>query len=104
MPSRGDVALLRSIAGKCIRVLDHGWRVGKFLGGKITELAAEDASDFLNLMRVARVGVSDIIAHPAKGEFIQMDHLLETDTQSIMYPRCESTKEATKVVWFGSRW
>ena len=51
-----------------------------------------------NLMRAARVGVSDIIARPAKGEFMRMDRLLEAGAQGIMYPRCESAQEAAEVV------
>src|SRR5882757_6811424 len=42
-----------------------------------------------NLMRAARVGRSDIIARPAKGEFMRMARLLEAGAQGIMYPRCE---------------
>jgi 4-hydroxy-2-oxoheptanedioate aldolase len=51
-----------------------------------------------NLMRAARVGASDIIARPAKGEFMRMSRLLEAGAQAIMYPRCESAEEAAEVV------
>jgi 4-hydroxy-2-oxoheptanedioate aldolase len=51
-----------------------------------------------NLMRGARVGTSDIIARPAKGEFMRMDRLLEAGAQGIMYPRCESAAEAAELV------
>lgn len=51
-----------------------------------------------NLMRAARVGVSDIVARPAKGEFMRMARLLEAGAQGIMYPRCESAAEAAEVV------
>jgi len=51
-----------------------------------------------NLMRAARVGTSDIIARPAKGEFMRMGRLLEAGAQGIMYPRCESAAEAAEVV------
>ena len=51
-----------------------------------------------NLMRAARVGVSDIIARPAKGEYMRMGRLLEIGAQGIMYPRCESAEEAAEVV------
>ncbi|WP_010584289.1 HpcH/HpaI aldolase family protein [Schlesneria paludicola] len=51
-----------------------------------------------NLMRAARVGVSDIIARPAKGEFMRMGRLLEAGAQGIMYPRCESGEEAAELV------
>jgi 4-hydroxy-2-oxoheptanedioate aldolase len=51
-----------------------------------------------NLMRAARVGAADIIARPAKGEFMRMARLLEAGAQGIMYPRCESAGEAADVV------
>jgi len=51
-----------------------------------------------NLMRAARVGASDIVARPAKGEFMRMDRLLEAGATGIMYPRCESAQEAAEVV------
>lgn len=50
------------------------------------------------LMRSARVGSSDIIARPAKGEFMRMGRLLESGAQGIMYPRCESAAEAAELV------
>jgi 4-hydroxy-2-oxoheptanedioate aldolase len=51
-----------------------------------------------HLMRAARIGASDIIARPAKGEFMRMGRLLEAGAQAIMYPRCESAEEAAEVV------
>ena len=51
-----------------------------------------------NLMRAARVGGSDIMARPAKGEFMRMCRMLEMGAQGIMYPRCESAAEAAEVV------
>jgi 4-hydroxy-2-oxoheptanedioate aldolase len=51
-----------------------------------------------NLMRAARVGPSDIIARPAKGEYMRMGRVLEAGAQGIMYPRCESVEEAAEVV------
>lgn len=51
-----------------------------------------------NLMRAARVGSSDIIARPAKGEFMRMGRILEAGAQGIMYPRCESADEARELV------
>jgi len=51
-----------------------------------------------NLMRAARVGTADIVARPAKGEFMRMCRLLEAGAQAIMYPRCESAAEAAEVV------
>jgi len=50
------------------------------------------------LMRAARLGVSDIIARPAKGEFMQMQRMLEAGAQGIMYPRCDDGEEAAEVV------
>lgn len=50
------------------------------------------------LMRAARVGSSDIIARPAKGEFMRMGRMLEAGAQGIMYPRCDDAAEAAEVV------
>jgi 4-hydroxy-2-oxoheptanedioate aldolase len=50
------------------------------------------------LMCAARVGTSDIVARPAKGEYMRMGRLLEAGAQGIMYPRCESAEEAAEVV------
>lgn len=50
------------------------------------------------LMRSARVGSSDIMARPAKGEYMRMGRLLEAGAQGILYPRCESADEAREVV------
>jgi 4-hydroxy-2-oxoheptanedioate aldolase len=51
-----------------------------------------------NLMRAARVGTSDIMVRPAKGEFMRTARLLELGAQGIMYPRCESAAEARELV------
>ena len=50
------------------------------------------------LMRAARVGVADIVARPAKGEFMRMQRMLEAGAHGIMYPRCDSAEEAAEVV------
>jgi 4-hydroxy-2-oxoheptanedioate aldolase len=50
------------------------------------------------LMRAARVGGADILARPAKGEFMRMARLLEMGAQGIMYPRCDDAAEAREVV------
>lgn len=50
------------------------------------------------LMRAARVGGADIVARPAKGEFMRMGRLLELGAHAIMYPRCDSPEEAAEVV------
>ena len=51
-----------------------------------------------DLMRAARVGGADIVARPAKGEFMRMARLLEAGAQGIMYPRCADADEAAEVV------
>jgi len=51
------------------------------------------------LMRAARVGESDILARPGKGEFMRTARLLEAGAQGIMYPRCQSVQEAKEVVF-----
>jgi 4-hydroxy-2-oxoheptanedioate aldolase len=50
------------------------------------------------LMRAARVGASDILIRPAKGEFMNMGRMLEAGAHAIMYPRCDNAKEAAEVV------
>jgi 4-hydroxy-2-oxoheptanedioate aldolase len=50
------------------------------------------------MMRAARVGGTDIVARPAKGEFMRMGRLLEQGAQAIMYPRCDGPEEAAEVV------
>jgi 4-hydroxy-2-oxoheptanedioate aldolase len=51
-----------------------------------------------NFIRAARVGVSDIMARPAKGEFMRLSRLLEAGARGIMYPRCDDAAEAAEVV------
>jgi 4-hydroxy-2-oxoheptanedioate aldolase len=50
------------------------------------------------LMRASRVGSIDIMARPAKGEFMRMGRMLEAGAQGIMYPRCDDAAEARRVV------
>lgn len=50
------------------------------------------------LFRAARVGGTDIVARPAKGEFMRMSRMLEIGATGIMYPRCNSAEEAAEVV------
>jgi 4-hydroxy-2-oxoheptanedioate aldolase len=52
----------------------------------------------VHLMRAARQGDTDILARPAKGEFMRMGRLLEAGANGILYPRCESAEEAREVV------
>jgi 4-hydroxy-2-oxoheptanedioate aldolase len=58
-------------------------------------LALETAA---NLIRATRVGTSDVIARPAKGEFMRMQRMLEVGAAGIMYPRCDNAAEAREVV------
>src|SRR6187401_2688611 len=51
-----------------------------------------------NLLRAARVGTSDMIVRPAKGEFMRTSRILEAGAQGIMYPRCDTAEEAREVV------
>lgn len=50
------------------------------------------------LMRAARVGSADVLARPAKGEFMRMGRLLEAGATGILYPRCSDAEEAAEVV------
>ena len=50
------------------------------------------------LMRAARVGTAEIVARPAKGEFMRMQRMLEAGAHGIMYPRCDDADEAAEVV------
>lgn len=51
-----------------------------------------------NLIRAARGGGADVLARPAKGEFMRMGRLLEAGANGIMYPRCDNAEEAREVV------
>jgi 4-hydroxy-2-oxoheptanedioate aldolase len=53
------------------------------------------AGDYI---RAARVGVSDVIARPAKGEYMRLARMLEAGAKGIMYPRCDDAAEAAQVV------
>jgi len=50
------------------------------------------------LIRAARVGGAEVMARPAKGEFMRLGRLLEAGAQGIMYPRCDNADEARQVV------
>lgn len=50
------------------------------------------------LMRAARVGTADIVARPARWEWMRLGRILEAGAQVIMYPRCESAEEAAELV------
>ncbi len=51
-----------------------------------------------NMMRAARIGGSDVMARPGKGEFMRMGRMLEIGAQGILYPRCDDAAEARQVV------
>ena len=51
-----------------------------------------------NFARAARVGSSDIMIRPAKGEFMRMGRILEIGATGIMYPRCDNAEEAKQVI------
>ena len=50
------------------------------------------------LLRASRVGTSDVMVRPAKGEFMRMGRILEAGAAGIMYPRCDNAEEAAEVV------
>ena len=50
------------------------------------------------LARATRVGSSDIMIRPAKGEYMRMSRIFEIGAQGIMYPRCDNAEEARQVV------
>jgi 4-hydroxy-2-oxoheptanedioate aldolase len=50
------------------------------------------------LMLAARVGTADVMARPAKGEFMRLGRILEAGAQGIMYPRCSDAAEAREIV------
>src|SRR5437016_14514639 len=52
----------------------------------------------MTLMRAARVGSTDVMVRPAKGEFMRLGRVLEAGPQGIMYPRCADAAEAREVV------
>lgn len=53
---------------------------------------------FAGLARAARLGSADIMARPARWEYMRMGRLLEAGAHGILYPRCESAEEAAEVV------
>lgn len=58
---------------------------------KSTETAAA-------LIRASRLGSADVLARPAKGEFMRLGRLLEAGAHGILYPRCDDAAEAREVV------
>jgi len=51
-----------------------------------------------HLIRGARAGGCDVVARPAKGEYMRMGRMLEAGAHGIMYPRCDDAAEAAEVV------
>jgi 4-hydroxy-2-oxoheptanedioate aldolase len=51
-----------------------------------------------NMIRAARVGKSDVVVRPAKGEFMRLGRMLEAGANGILYPRCDNAAEAAEVV------
>ncbi|MFN0169483.1 MAG: HpcH/HpaI aldolase family protein [Bryobacteraceae bacterium] len=58
-------------------------------------------ADANHMIRAARVADMDVMARPAKGEFMRMARLIEAGASLIMYPRCESAAEARELVRCG---
>lgn len=81
-PSLYELVSLMGFDGIWMDLEHHGYSV---------ETAAQ-------LMRAARVGGADIMARPAKGEFMRLGRMLEAGAQGIMYPRCDDAAEARQVV------
>jgi len=49
-------------------------------------------------LRASRVGRTDGMTRPAKGEFMRMGRMLEAGAAGILYPRCSGADEAREVV------
>ena len=62
------------------------------------EHSDKSVETFSTLARATRVGDVDVLARPARWEYMRMGRLLEAGASGIMYPRCESADEAKEVV------
>ena len=87
----------------CLHLEDPSvWEMASLIGPDCLWLDLEHHSHSLRtaseLMRAARVGTSDVIARPAKGEFMRMQRMLESGAQGILYPRCDNAQEAQEAV------
>ena len=87
----------------CLHLEDPSvWEMASLIAPDCLWLDLEHHSHSLRtaseLMRAARVGTSDVIARPAKGEYMRMQRMLESGAQGILYPRCDDAKEAQEVV------
>ena len=96
--SRGEVAM-----GVCLHLTDPSlFEMTSLLGFDVIWMDMEhhfySVETAAGLMRAARVGDCDVVARPAKGEFMRMARMLEAGATGIMYPRCDSAEEAREVV------
>ena len=62
------------------------------------EHSEKSVETFSNLTRATRVGNVDVLARPARWEYMRRGRLLEVGANGILYPRCESAEEAREVV------
>ena len=62
------------------------------------EHADKSVETFANLARATRAGDVDVLARPARWEYMRMGRLLEAGASGILYPRCESVEEAKEVI------
>ena len=62
------------------------------------EHSDKSVETFSSLTRATRVGDVDVLARPARWEYMRMGRLLEAGANGILYPRCESAEEAREVV------
>ena len=62
------------------------------------EHSEKSLETLLDLVRASRFGKADIMARPGRWEYMRMSRMLEAGAQGILYPRCESAKEAAEVV------
>jgi 4-hydroxy-2-oxoheptanedioate aldolase len=64
------------------------------------EHSDKSVETFCNLARATRVGDVDVLARPARWEYMRMGRIMEAGATGIMYPRCESVEEAKEVIRF----
>ena len=64
------------------------------------EHSEKSVETFCNLARATRVGDVDVLARPARWEYMRMGRIMEAGATGIMYPRCESVEEAKEVIRF----
>lgn len=62
------------------------------------EHSDKSVETFARLCRAARIGKVDVLARPARWEYMRMGRLLEAGAHGVMYPRCESAAEAAEAV------